>query len=77
MSLLLYQNISIISLFLIPGIKGDLVVQLMPEPLPALSTSSQDQELDITVEEVTPDTENIQADAEEEDERTQTCVHGK
>ncbi|XP_029373987.1 centrosomal protein of 295 kDa isoform X3 [Echeneis naucrates] len=33
-------------------VKGDLVVQIMPEPLPALSTGSQDQELDITLDEV-------------------------
>ncbi|KAM9317908.1 uncharacterized protein cep295 isoform 2-T2 [Pholidichthys leucotaenia] len=30
-------------------IKGDLVVQLAPEPLPALSTNSQDQELDVSL----------------------------
>ncbi|XP_056466553.1 mucin-12 isoform X2 [Gadus chalcogrammus] len=46
-------------------VKGDLVLQLVPEPLPAPSTtSSQDQELDVTVDdgedtppEVTPETE--------------------
>ncbi|XP_068601937.1 centrosomal protein of 295 kDa-like [Brachionichthys hirsutus] len=32
-------------------VKGDLVVQLVPEPLPALSTASQDQELDVTLDE--------------------------
>ncbi|KAG7234902.1 hypothetical protein INR49_003639 [Caranx melampygus] len=48
-------------------VKGDLVVQLVPEPLPALSTDSQDQELDITQDEVTtPGTENTQHDAEQE-----------
>lgn len=36
------------------GVKGDLVVQLVPEPLPALSTGSQDQELDVTQDEVPP-----------------------
>ncbi|XP_023266066.1 centrosomal protein of 295 kDa-like [Seriola lalandi dorsalis] len=41
-------------------VKGDLVVQLEPEPLPALSTGSQDQELDITQD------ENTQHDAEQE-----------
>ncbi|XP_036070824.1 centrosomal protein of 295 kDa isoform X3 [Oryzias melastigma] len=40
-------------------VKGDLVVQLVPEPLPDLSSCSQDQELDVTVE------ENRQSDAEE------------
>ncbi|KAK5929971.1 hypothetical protein CgunFtcFv8_011158 [Champsocephalus gunnari] len=35
-------------------VKGDLVVQLVPEPLPALSTGSQDQELDVTQDEVPP-----------------------
>ncbi|KAG7459173.1 hypothetical protein JOB18_000196 [Solea senegalensis] len=34
-------------------VKGDLVVQLEPEPLPALSTGSQDQELDVTLDEIT------------------------
>ncbi|RVE65180.1 hypothetical protein OJAV_G00134060 [Oryzias javanicus] len=43
-------------------VKGDLVVQLVPEPLPDLSSCSQDQELDVTVE------ENRQSDAEEESE---------
>ncbi|CAL8351527.1 unnamed protein product [Lota lota] len=46
-------------------VKGDLVLKLVPEPLPALSTtSSQDQELDVTVDndedtplEITPATE--------------------
>ncbi|GAA6223572.1 centrosomal protein of 295 kDa [Lates japonicus] len=48
-------------------VKGDLVVQLVPEPLPALSTSSQDQELDITLDEITtPGTEYTQHDAEQE-----------
>ena len=32
--------------------KGDLVLQLVPEPLPAMSTDSQDQELDLTLEDV-------------------------
>lgn len=43
------------------------MVQLVPEPLPALSTDSQDQELDITLDEITtPGTENTQHDAEQE-----------
>ncbi|XP_062275908.1 centrosomal protein of 295 kDa [Scomber scombrus] len=42
-------------------IKGDLVVQLVPEPLPAPSTGSQDQELDVTLDEIaTLDEENAQ-----------------
>ncbi|XP_041661097.1 centrosomal protein of 295 kDa [Cheilinus undulatus] len=49
-------------------VKGDLVVQLVPEPLPAPSTGSQDQELDITLDEIaTPGTENTQ----QEDGRTE------
>ncbi|XP_026185651.1 centrosomal protein of 295 kDa isoform X1 [Mastacembelus armatus] len=47
-------------------VKGDLVVQLVPEPLPALSTSSQDQELDVTLGEITTtETENTQPDTEQ------------
>lgn len=39
----------------------------MPEPLPALSTSSQDQELDVTLDETaTSGTENTQHDTEQE-----------
>uniref|UniRef100_A0A671ULE2 ALMS motif domain-containing protein n=1 Tax=Sparus aurata TaxID=8175 RepID=A0A671ULE2_SPAAU len=50
-------------------VKGDLVVQLVPEPLPALSTGSQDRELDVTVDEdATPGTENTQHDTEQEAE---------
>lgn len=40
--------------FGVSGVKGDLVVQLVPEPLPELSTGSQDQELDVTLDEDTP-----------------------
>ncbi|XP_026226538.1 centrosomal protein of 295 kDa isoform X2 [Anabas testudineus] len=48
-------------------VKGDLVVQLIPEPLPALSTDSQDQELDVTMDDITtPETENAQLDSEQE-----------
>ncbi|MEQ2238089.1 hypothetical protein ILYODFUR_029831 [Ilyodon furcidens] len=49
-------------------VKGDLVVQLVPEPLPASSTTSQDldQELDVTLDENTkPEAENIQKDFED------------
>ena len=43
------------------------MVQLVPEPLPALSTSSQDQELDVTVDEMdTPETEDMQRHTEQE-----------
>ncbi|XP_047247380.1 uncharacterized protein cep295 isoform X2 [Girardinichthys multiradiatus] len=49
-------------------VKGDLVVQLVPEPLPASSSTSQDldQELDVTLDENTkPEAENIQKDFED------------
>ncbi|XP_068174358.1 centrosomal protein of 295 kDa isoform X2 [Antennarius striatus] len=53
-------------------VKGDLVVQLVPEPLPALSTASQDQELDVTLDEVsTPVKENLEAGIEQESVDTQ------
>ncbi|XP_071396494.1 uncharacterized protein cep295 [Centroberyx affinis] len=48
-------------------VKGDLVLQLVPEPLPAPSTGSQDQELDVTLDEdVTPAAEHTHRDAEQE-----------
>uniref|UniRef100_A0A1A7YQM1 Uncharacterized protein n=1 Tax=Iconisemion striatum TaxID=60296 RepID=A0A1A7YQM1_9TELE len=48
-------------------VKGDLVVQLVPEPLPAPSASSHDQELDVTVDETAvPETESVQNDSEQE-----------
>ncbi|XP_029301688.1 centrosomal protein of 295 kDa isoform X2 [Cottoperca gobio] len=48
-------------------VKGDLVIQLVPEPLPALSTDSQDQELDVTLDEIpTRGTGNTQQDTEPE-----------
>lgn len=47
---------------MVSGVKGDLVVQLVPEPLPDLSSCSQDQELDVTVEDTS---ENLHSDAEE------------
>ncbi|XP_058489850.1 uncharacterized protein cep295 isoform X2 [Solea solea] len=53
-------------------VKGDLVVQLEPEPLPALSTGSQDQELDVTLDEITiQGTEHASHDAEHEAARTE------
>lgn len=33
-----------------PEVKGDLVLQLVPEPLPPLSSSSHDEELDVTLD---------------------------
>lgn len=35
-------------------VKGDLLIQLVPEPLPTPSTGSQDQDLDITQDELLP-----------------------
>ncbi|KAK5621897.1 hypothetical protein CRENBAI_009155 [Crenichthys baileyi] len=49
-------------------VKGDLVVQLVPEPLPASSTTSQDldQELDVTLDENTKsEAENVKEDFED------------
>ncbi|XP_072248142.1 uncharacterized protein cep295 [Leuresthes tenuis] len=43
-------------------VKGDLVVRLVPEPLPAHSIGSQDQELDVTLDE----TEHVQPESEQE-----------
>ncbi|XP_062241675.1 centrosomal protein of 295 kDa isoform X2 [Platichthys flesus] len=49
--------------------KGDLVLQLAPEPIPALSTGSKDQELDVTLDEITtPGTEHSPHEAEQEAE---------
>lgn len=57
---------------LFPEIKVDLVVQPVPEPLPALSTCSQDQELDVTMDVITtPLSENTQPDTEQEVGRTE------
>lgn len=54
------------------GNKVDLVVQPVPEPLPALSTCSQDQELDVTVDvTTTPLSENTQPDSEQDVGRTE------
>lgn len=48
------------------------MVQLVPEPLPAPSTGSQDQELDVTLDEIaTTGTENSQHDSEQEPGRTE------
>ncbi|KAM7398864.1 hypothetical protein PAMP_018173 [Pampus punctatissimus] len=59
-------------------VKGDLVVQLAPEPLPAPSTGSQDQELDVTLDEIpTLETENTQQGTEQEARSTEqeTSAH--
>ena len=49
------------------------MVQLVPEPLPALSTGSQDQELDVTQDEIPPQgAGTTQYDPEQE-----TSVQGK
>ncbi|XP_037533826.1 centrosomal protein of 295 kDa [Nematolebias whitei] len=46
-------------------VKGDLVVQLVPEPLPASSTGSRDQELDVTLDETSrPEAEHVHNDTE-------------
>lgn len=43
------------------------MVQLIPEPLPALSTGSQDQELDVTLDELaTQETESSPNDTEQD-----------
>ncbi|XP_063763010.1 centrosomal protein of 295 kDa isoform X1 [Eleginops maclovinus] len=53
-------------------VKGDLVVQLVPEPLPALSTDSRDQELDVTLDEIPPKgAGTTQYDTEQEDGSTE------
>ncbi|XP_043975927.1 uncharacterized protein cep295 isoform X2 [Gambusia affinis] len=65
-------------------VKGDLLVQLVPEPLPASSSSSQDpdldpdRDLDVTVDENTePEAENIQIDFGDEVEgREQEAADG-
>lgn len=55
-----------LQLFVVLGVKGDLVVQLVPEPLPDLSPGSQDQELDVTLDDVAPPmSENTQPDTEQ------------
>lgn len=43
------------------------MVQLVPEPLPALSTGSQDQELDVTLDEIaTQETRSPQHDTDQD-----------
>lgn len=56
------------------------MVQLVPEPLLAPSTGSQDQELDVTLDEIsTTGTENTQQDTEQEAGSTaqDTSPHGE
>ncbi|XP_054460001.1 centrosomal protein of 295 kDa isoform X2 [Anoplopoma fimbria] len=53
-------------------VKGDLVVQLAPEPLPAPSTGSQDQELDVSLDDLaTQGAVTTQHDAEGEAQSTE------
>ncbi|XP_061733489.1 centrosomal protein of 295 kDa isoform X3 [Nerophis ophidion] len=49
-------------------VKGNMLVQLIPEPLPEASTSCQDNELDVTLE--GPATSELQADRKQESQRT-------
>lgn len=56
------------------------MVQLVPEPLPALSPGSQDQELDVTLDEIaTQGTEDTQRNTEQEARRTdqETSAQGE
>ena len=59
--------------------KGDLVLQLVPEPLPALSTDSQDLDLtldDITTpEEITPRSEEMGQEAPVLGKELEEVVH--
>lgn len=62
------------------GVKGDLVVQLVPEPLPAASTGSRDQELDVTLDETSrPEAEHVPNDTEREagSSEQETSAEGK
>uniref|UniRef100_A0A4W5NSW1 Uncharacterized protein n=1 Tax=Hucho hucho TaxID=62062 RepID=A0A4W5NSW1_9TELE len=49
-------------------VKGDLVLQLVPEPLLVVSTGSQDEDLDLTLEEATPDLTPLAGAEEQQDE---------
>lgn len=46
------------------------MVQLVPEPLPALSTGSQDQELDVTLDELTTQETESSPNNNEQDARS-------
>uniref|UniRef100_A0A4W5M869 Uncharacterized protein n=1 Tax=Hucho hucho TaxID=62062 RepID=A0A4W5M869_9TELE len=57
-------------------VKGDLVLQLVPEPLPAVSTGSQDEDLDLTQEEATPDLTPLAGAEEQQDEEPSRPLGG-
>ncbi|XP_029571492.1 mucin-12 isoform X3 [Salmo trutta] len=56
-------------------VKGDLVLQLVPEPLPAVSTGSQDEDLDLT-QEATPDLTPLAGAEEQQDEEQSRPLGG-
>ncbi|XP_038817035.1 centrosomal protein of 295 kDa [Salvelinus namaycush] len=56
-------------------VKGDLVLQLVPEPLPAVSTGSQDEDLDLT-QEATPDLTPLAGAEEQQDEEPSRTLGG-
>ncbi|XP_071213810.1 uncharacterized protein cep295 isoform X2 [Salvelinus alpinus] len=56
-------------------VKGDLVLQLVPEPLPAVSTGSQDEDLDLT-QEATPDLTPLAGAEEQQDEEPSRPLGG-
>ncbi|CAB1348080.1 unnamed protein product [Coregonus sp. 'balchen'] len=57
-------------------VKGDLVLQLVPEPLPAVSTGSQDEDLDLTLEEATPELTPLAGAEEQPDEEPSRPLGG-
>lgn len=42
----------IITWLTVSGLKGDALVQMVPKPLPALSPAIQDQDLNVTLDEI-------------------------
>ncbi|XP_036820682.1 uncharacterized protein cep295 isoform X4 [Oncorhynchus mykiss] len=56
-------------------VKGDLVLQLVPEPLLAVSTGSQDEDLDLT-QEATPDLTHLAGAEEQQDEEPSRPLGG-
>ncbi|XP_038830345.1 centrosomal protein of 295 kDa-like isoform X3 [Salvelinus namaycush] len=57
-------------------VKGDLVLQLVPEPLAAVSTGSQDEDLDLTLEEAIPDLTPLAGAEEQQDEEPSRPLGG-
>ncbi|KAM9452601.1 centrosomal protein of 295 kDa-like [Salvelinus alpinus] len=57
-------------------VKGALVLQLVPEPLAAVSTGSQDEDLDLTLEEATPDLTPLAGAEEQQDEEPSRPLGG-